>query len=675
MTSSPSAELGLGLEPPMTGWSLFRSSTTARLARFNTLQAVAVLPSGRAGPGAAGPSVSQCGPLQPAGKTSNCSPALSQQQQTAVGCRGWAAVQPEQRSLNAARSCAERPAKHPDPADPARPGQHADKDGLGWAAGGKGSSAPRLCAVELSEEEEEGVLRREDFVLSEGPFGQATLFWFRRVLLPSASEDRCGDAVQTAVITLALHRRVELTKKRRRKKNVSRTWRLYEKKPIRNMTTPSAEQKHRLLSRRKSIYGGHDDRLKCIMVRKLKYQRFHHVEISKRSHNKREMDWYLPKRELDPHEKFSSLHAQFPRKQWILYRVSLKERQAPMDYCERLKTGQGDNAYCKKFEHDEDCFKLHQNGDEDSDVIVSDDEVAETDNCELKKVLADVTSKVVLCENTIGAFSLMQKAEEDSKEVGFSPQQMKEGLKFWFAGGTSGYNAFLKVMNSKNLRPLVKVLNTLPTCYHRERYLKLLAFLKRCGEQVVLVGHNLVRFDAPRILQFMKNYGEPMEFCEVVHGLVDTVPHLKQGKVGKLEHLANSYLTYNKWSDCALVEGLLDHFSISREALLSSCVAMEDFMRRQVVLRNQTRLSKDLMCFTAAGISKHMIIKMAAAGVTIGELKQAMVSKGTKGIGPCLGVQINGKPRVTCNKKIVESIATFVRQVVEADGVDLSHLI
>lgn len=214
---------------------------------------------------------------------------------------------------------------------------------------------------------------------------------------------------------------------------------------------------------------------------------------------------------------------------------------------------------------------------------------------------------------------------------------------------------------------------------------ELLAFLKRCGEQVVLVGHNLVRFDAPRILQFMKNYGEPMEFCEIVHGLVDTVPHLKQGKVGKLEHLANSYLTHNKWSvhkknahnalsDCALVEGLLDHFSISREALLSSCVPMEDFMRRQVFLRNQTRLAKDLMCFTAAGISKHMITKMAGAGVTIGELKQVMVSKGTKGIAPCLGVQINGKPRVTCDKRIVESIATFVRQAVEADGVDLSHL-
>jgi len=212
-----------------------------------------------------------------------------------------------------------------------------------------------------------------------------------------------------------------------------------------------------------------------------------------------------------------------------------------------------------------------------------------------------------------------------------------------------------------------------------------LEFLKSCGKQVVLVGHNLVRFDAPRVLQFMKNFGEPMEFCEVVHGLVDTVPHVKQGKVGKLQTLANEYLTDEKWtqhkknahnalSDCVILEGLLEHFSVQREALLASCVPMDDFMKRQVFLRNKARLGKELMCFKAANVSKGMIDKMAGAGVTMDELKTVMVTKGPKGIGPCLGVQINGKPRVTCNKKIVDTITAFVRETVEADGVDISHL-
>lgn len=61
--------------------------------------------------------------------------------------------------------------------------------------------------------------------------------------------------------------------------------------------------------------------------------------------------------------------------------------------------------------------------------------------------------------------------------------------------------------------------------------------------------------------------------------------------------------------------------------------------------------------------------RMAEAGVTMQELRSVMLDKGTVGFGPCLGVQIDGKPRVTSNKNIVNKIASFVRNQLLAEGV------
>ncbi|XP_034242317.1 uncharacterized protein LOC117645885 [Thrips palmi] len=239
----------------------------------------------------------------------------------------------------------------------------------------------------------------------------------------------------------------------------------------------------------------------------------------------------------------------------------------------------------------------------------------------------------------------------------------------------------LKVVKGKLVHKSV----ALPTKPPRIVASEFLEFLRKCGPQVILVGHNLMRYDAPRILRFMKLFGESMEFAEMVHGLVETMPLIRQGRKCKLQVLAAKYLTEEKWtehkknahnavSDCILLEGLMHHFSVSQQTMLKSLVTMVDFMKNQVFLKNKNRLGKGLSVLEAGGVSKHMITKMAGAGVTLDELKDVMLTKGTAGFGPCLGVQIYGKPRVTSTKDIIAKIAASVRQVLEKAGVDLPYL-
>lgn len=210
-----------------------------------------------------------------------------------------------------------------------------------------------------------------------------------------------------------------------------------------------------------------------------------------------------------------------------------------------------------------------------------------------------------------------------------------------------------------------------------------LAFLKECGEQIILVGHNIVRFDAPRILRFMKTYGEPMEYCCVVQGLVDTLPLIRQGEIRKLQALVNKYLTGDEWinlkkqahnavADCTLLDGLLQHFNVTSDILFAATMKTADFLKRQLFLRNRNVLAKDLAVLERGGVSKLMINKMAGAGVTMDELRNVMINKGSVGFAPCLGVQIDGKPRVTCNKRIVADVARIVREVLTGEGVQCS---
>ncbi|XP_026290480.2 uncharacterized protein LOC113215118 [Frankliniella occidentalis] len=168
----------------------------------------------------------------------------------------------------------------------------------------------------------------------------------------------------------------------------------------------------------------------------------------------------------------------------------------------------------------------------------------------------------------------------------------------------------------------------LQTVSEQEACQSFLAFLKECSDQVVLVGHNIVSFDAPRILRVMNNLSLAKDFCEIVTGLIDTMPLIKQGKMKKQELLAKTYLTGPEWEStlkeapvCILLDGLLQHFQVSEETQKEHVLHIGDFMERQASLRKKAA-NLPALAPLRGHLSDHMLNKMAGNGVTLQELKR-----------------------------------------------------
>ncbi|KAF5295264.1 hypothetical protein FQA39_LY13129 [Lamprigera yunnana] len=57
------------------------------------------------------------------------------------------------------------------------------------------------------------------------------------------------------------------------------------------------------------------------------------------------------------------------------------------------------------------------------------------------------------------------------------------------------------------------------------------------------VGHNIVRFDAPKICKWLWQYELEGELYEMLYEICDTLSILSQGKVGSFNKLSETYLT------------------------------------------------------------------------------------------------------------------------------------
>ncbi|XP_057335039.1 uncharacterized protein LOC130673844 [Microplitis mediator] len=82
------------------------------------------------------------------------------------------------------------------------------------------------------------------------------------------------------------------------------------------------------------------------------------------------------------------------------------------------------------------------------------------------------------------------------------------------------------------------IVTTTPPLTVAEEFLQ---FLEACGPKAFLVGHNVIKFDAPRIIRWLINLNLFARFKEIVYGFIDSIPLISQGKIKKLEELARTY--------------------------------------------------------------------------------------------------------------------------------------
>lgn len=202
-----------------------------------------------------------------------------------------------------------------------------------------------------------------------------------------------------------------------------------------------------------------------------------------------------------------------------------------------------------------------------------------------------------------------------------------------------------------------------------------LQFLCAQGSQVLLVGHNAIRFDVPHIMKFLSSHGLARALCSLTYGLTDTLPLLKQGKgiSAKQEDLAKKYLTAPRWksiiqgahnaaTDCLVLQGLLQHFKLDNEKLKASAVTMKAYMEKQAVAK-RTKSNLPQLDALKGSVSATMLSKMARVGITIEDLKREWTLHQREGVAVCLSITIGGKPRVTKCKKIIDKVCECVEKM------------
>ncbi|XP_015120967.1 maternal protein exuperantia-like [Diachasma alloeum] len=175
-----------------------------------------------------------------------------------------------------------------------------------------------------------------------------------------------------------------------------------------------------------------------------------------------------------------------------------------------------------------------------------------------------------------------------------------------------------------------RILTTTPPTEAAEQFL---AFLQQCGEKVLLVGHNIIRFDAPRIMRWLQQLGLLPRFCNYVAGVVDTLPLISQGKMKKQELLAKTYLTDDAWeeivrcahdalADCQILNGLLEYFKIGRQNLVDNSVSIKMMLDKLNNAKNKKTNVVALECLKSGKISTSMINKIATVGITMEKLRE-----------------------------------------------------
>ena len=228
-------------------------------------------------------------------------------------------------------------------------------------------------------------------------------------------------------------------------------------------------------------------------------------------------------------------------------------------------------------------------------------------------------------------------------------------------------------------------------------------FLKSCGESCVLAAHNGARFDVPFLLRFVKECGMLPDFSTVVAGFSDTTTVLKaalpQRAAAKLSFSQKSLTedlldpsrlegAHNALVDCCVLEDILIKANVNSAQVLHhaktlQCVLFknENFRKRNALMKSLTKLEGTLkpqyrfrahhkimaqflpiLSFIFAGVSKLILGRLAPHGITMETLQRTYKENGERGISMLMTADVDGKPRVTKSKSIIQKVIFAVKK-------------
>ncbi|XP_058796021.1 uncharacterized protein LOC131666934 [Phymastichus coffea] len=201
----------------------------------------------------------------------------------------------------------------------------------------------------------------------------------------------------------------------------------------------------------------------------------------------------------------------------------------------------------------------------------------------------------------------------------------------------------------------------------REGFLSFLHFLKLQKKPCILLAHNGFRFDAPRIIKLATSLHLINEMNLFVKGFSDTLSIFKSILVDKKKEkksfsqssLADDLLAredvmvaHNALNDVLMLPKLVGKICKNNTPIIERTQSI-NFIQDKKKLNEAKKIRGNTL--SDLTITKHMKNKIAKAGIDKNILKKAC-ENGLEGVTMLLGMSVNGKPRVTMNKKIVKCI-------------------
>lgn len=195
----------------------------------------------------------------------------------------------------------------------------------------------------------------------------------------------------------------------------------------------------------------------------------------------------------------------------------------------------------------------------------------------------------------------------------------------------------------------------------QQALLDLLDFAKSLGNAVIMIGHNIRRYDIPILYRCLKANKMVSVMQEATCGCVDSLQVFK--KVLPKNTVAN-------FKQTTLVEHFLQHQYGAHNAI-EDVRALQELYKK--VLDGQYSLSDYIFQLNAPGclqslkplvegkaLSAVLASRLAASGIGTASLKLAHDRDPEQGIALVLNEQVSfGKPRITSNKSVIGKIVNY----------------
>lgn len=174
----------------------------------------------------------------------------------------------------------------------------------------------------------------------------------------------------------------------------------------------------------------------------------------------------------------------------------------------------------------------------------------------------------------------------------------------------------------------------------------------------------------PRIISLVTNLGLLEEFKSIVKGCSDSL-HIskktltdrkKQKKKFSVQALATDFLPnestaglHNAVNDVYILLKLLREIRITDDVIKTHSKTIDEILMAKE-RKNAESINKSSLQIYKKKISERLLNKLAKAGINKQILQQTFKKNGQEGIHILFGESVNGKPRITTNKKILNNI-------------------